>query len=89
MNAPLVFDLGAMDAAALDRMEILAGTLVERANKLSAAVRLLLDALVRGLLMDTRISFADPAELQPAGAQNGGTYRPRWRTLYHHDQRQY
>jgi site-specific recombinase len=55
VNSPLVFDLGAMDAA-LDRMEMLAGTLVERANRLSAAARLLLDTLVRGLLEDTRIS---------------------------------
>jgi site-specific recombinase len=55
VNAPLVFDLGAMDAA-LDRMEMLAATLVERTDELSAAVRLLLDTLVSGLLEDTRIS---------------------------------
>jgi site-specific recombinase len=55
VNAPLVFDLGAMDAA-LDRMEMLAATLVERTGKLSAAVRLLLNTLVQGLLEDTRIS---------------------------------
>ncbi len=55
VNSPLVFDLGAMDAA-LDRMEMLAATLVERTSKLSAAVRLLLNTLVRGLLEDTRIS---------------------------------
>ncbi len=55
VNAPLVFDLGAMDAA-LDRMEMLAATLVEGATKVAAAVRLLLDTLVRGLLEDTRIS---------------------------------
>jgi site-specific recombinase len=55
VNSPLVFDLSAMDAA-LDRMEMLAATLVERASKLSAAVRLLLNTLVFGLLEDTRIS---------------------------------
>src|SRR3984957_6603732 len=55
VNSPLVFDLGAMDAA-LDRMEMLAATLVERTTKVSVAARLLLDTLVRGLLEDTRIS---------------------------------
>ncbi len=55
VNSPLVFDLGAMDAA-LDRMEMLAATMVERTTRLSAAVRLLLNTLVRGLLEDTRIS---------------------------------
>jgi site-specific recombinase len=55
VNSPLVFDLGAMDAA-LDRMEMLAATLVERTGKVSVAVRLLLNTLVRGLLEDTRIS---------------------------------
>jgi site-specific recombinase len=55
VNAPLVFDLGAMDAA-LDRMEMLAATLVEHPSEGSSAVRLLLDTLVRGLLEDTRIS---------------------------------
>jgi site-specific recombinase len=55
VNAPLVFDLSAMDAA-LDRMELLAATLVERTSRLSVAVRQLLNTLVRGLLEDTRIS---------------------------------
>jgi site-specific recombinase len=55
VNSPLVFDLGAMDAA-LDRMEMLAATLVERTTRLSAAVRLLLNTLLSGLLEDTRIS---------------------------------
>jgi site-specific recombinase len=55
VNSPLVFDLGAMDVA-LDRMEMLAATLVERGSRLAAAVRLLLDTLLRGLLEDTRIS---------------------------------
>jgi site-specific recombinase len=55
VNSPLVFDLSAMDAA-LDRMELLAATLVERTGRLSAAVRQLLNTLVRGLLEDTRIS---------------------------------
>jgi site-specific recombinase len=55
VNAPLVFDLGAMDAA-LDRMEMLTATLVEHPSKASASVRLLLDTLVRGSLEDTRIS---------------------------------
>jgi site-specific recombinase len=55
VNAPLVFDLSAMDTA-LDRMEMLAGTLVESSGKVLAAVRLLLDTLVHGLREDTRIS---------------------------------
>ena len=55
VNSPLVFDLSAMDAA-LDRMELLAATLVERTSRLSIAVRQLLNTLVRGLLEDTRIS---------------------------------
>jgi site-specific recombinase len=54
-NSPLVFDLGAMDAA-LDRMELLAGTLEEDAVKTPAAVRQLLNTLVRGQLEDSRIS---------------------------------
>jgi site-specific recombinase len=54
-NSPLVFDLGAMDAA-LDRMELLAGTLEEDAIKTPAAVRQLLNTLVRGQLEDSRIS---------------------------------
>ena len=49
VNAPLVFDLSAMDTA-LDRMEMLAATLVERGGKVTAAVRLLLNTLVHGLL---------------------------------------
>ena len=81
VNAPLVFDLSAMDAA-LDRMEMLAATLVERSGKVSAAVRLLLNTLVHGLLEDIAYLLAGAAEFQPAGAQDGGTYRPRWRTLY-------
>jgi site-specific recombinase len=55
VNSPLVFDLGAMDAA-LDRMEMLAATLVERTTRLSVAARLLLNTLLCGLLEDTRIS---------------------------------
>jgi site-specific recombinase len=54
-NTPLVFDLGAMDAL-LDRMEMLAATLVERPGKLSAAAHRLLGTLVSGLREDTRIS---------------------------------
>ncbi len=46
VNSPLVFDLSAMDAA-LDRMEMLAATLVERTGRLSAAVRQLLNTLAR------------------------------------------
>jgi site-specific recombinase len=55
VNSPLVFDLGAMDVA-LDRMEMLAATLLEHTKNVSSAVRLLLNTLVRGLLEDTRIS---------------------------------
>jgi site-specific recombinase len=54
-NSPLVFDLGSMDAA-LDRMELLAGTLEEDAVKTPAAVRRLLNTLVRGQLEDSRVS---------------------------------
>jgi site-specific recombinase len=54
-NTPLVFDLGAMDAL-LDRMEMLAATLVARTGKLSAAAHRLLSTLVSGLREDTRIS---------------------------------
>ena len=54
-NSPLVFDLGAMDAA-LDRMELLAASLVERGSQGSAALRPLLNTLVRGSLEDTRVS---------------------------------
>ena len=55
VNAPLVFDLSAMDTA-LDRMEMLSATLVERGSKVTAAVRLLLNTLVHGLREDIRIS---------------------------------
>jgi site-specific recombinase len=55
VNAPLVFDLSAMDTA-LDRMEMLAATLVERGGKALAAARLLLNTLVHGLREDIRIS---------------------------------
>jgi site-specific recombinase len=54
-NSPLVFDLGAMDAA-LDRMELLAATMVEHTAPDLIAVRRLLNTLVSGLLEDTRIS---------------------------------
>jgi site-specific recombinase len=54
-NSPLVFDLGAMDAA-LDRMELLAAMLAGHATEVWAAVQRLLNTLVRGLLEDTRIS---------------------------------
>jgi site-specific recombinase len=54
-NSPLVFDLGAMDAA-LDRMELLAGTLEEDAAKTPSAVRQLLNTLVRAQLQDSRVS---------------------------------
>ena len=54
-NSPLVFDLGAMDTA-LDRMELLAANLVEHPTEDWAAVRRLLNTLIRGLLEDTRIS---------------------------------
>ena len=55
VNAPLVFDLSAMDTA-LDRMEMLAATLVESSGKVLAAVCLLLNTLVYGLREDIRIS---------------------------------
>ena len=81
VNSPLVFDLSAMDAA-LDRMEMLAATLVERTG----------EAFCRGAPVAEYAGarpargyahlLADPAELQPAGAQDRGTYRPRRRTLY-------
>jgi site-specific recombinase len=54
-NAPLVFDLGAMEAA-LDRMELLAATMVEHANGDVASVQRLLNTLIGGLLEDTRVS---------------------------------
>ncbi len=55
VNAPLVFDLSAMDTA-LDRMEMLAATLVASSGKVLAAVRSLLNTLVHGLREDMRIS---------------------------------
>lgn len=55
VSTALVFDLSTMDVA-LDRMEMLAATLVERAAKPSMAARQLLNTLVCGLLEDTRIS---------------------------------
>jgi site-specific recombinase len=55
VNAPLVFDLSAMDTA-LDRMEMVAATLVASSGKVLAAVRLLLNTLVHGLREDIRIS---------------------------------
>ncbi len=55
VNSPLVFDLSAMDAA-LDRMEMLAATLVDRRNEVTAAVRRLLQTLLYGLREDMRIS---------------------------------
>lgn len=54
-NSPLVFDLGAMDTA-LDRMELLAATLVEHPAEDWTAVRRLLETLIQGLLEDTHIS---------------------------------
>ena len=54
-NSFLVFDLGSMDAA-LDRMELLAGTLEEDAVKTPAAVRRLLNTLVQGQLEDSRVT---------------------------------
>ena len=55
VNAPLVFDLSAMDAA-LDRMEMLAATLVERRSEVPAVARRLLCTLLYGLREDVRIS---------------------------------
>ncbi|HET6219407.1 MAG TPA: hypothetical protein VFE27_20460 [Acidobacteriaceae bacterium] len=55
VNAPLVFDLSAMDAA-LDRMEMLAATLADRRNEVTPAVRRLLQTLLYGLREDMRIS---------------------------------
>jgi site-specific recombinase len=55
VSTALVFDLSTMDAA-LDRMEMLAATLVEHTSKPSLAARQLLNTLVCGLLEDTRIS---------------------------------
>jgi site-specific recombinase len=55
VSTALVFDLSAMDAS-LDRMEMLAATMVEHTQKPSVAARLLLNSLVSGLQEDTRIS---------------------------------
>jgi len=55
VSTALVFDLSTMDAA-LNRMELLAATLVDATNKPSVAARQLLNTLVCGLLGDTRIS---------------------------------
>lgn len=65
VSTTLVFDITSMEAA-LDRMEMLAATLVEHADKTqpekagaakpSFAARQLLNTLVSGLLEDTRIS---------------------------------
>jgi site-specific recombinase len=54
VSTALVFDLSAMDAS-LDRMEMIAATLVEHTRKPSVAAHLLLDTLVCGLREDTRI----------------------------------
>jgi site-specific recombinase len=55
-NSPLVFDLGAMDRA-LDRMELLASTLIKPADQDGwNAIRRLLDTLIQGLLEDKRVS---------------------------------
>ena len=54
-NTPLVFDLGAMETG-LDRMEMLAATLVGRGTELLTAVQRLLEALACGLQDDIRIS---------------------------------
>jgi site-specific recombinase len=54
VSTALVFDLGAMDAS-LDRMEMIAATLVEHTRKPSVTARLLLNTLVCGLREDTRI----------------------------------
>jgi site-specific recombinase len=55
VSTAMVFDLSSMDAA-LDRMEMLAATLVECAGKRSVAARQLLNTLVRALLEDTRVT---------------------------------
>ena len=81
MSTALVFDLSTMDAA-LNRMELLAATLVDATEKPSVAARQLLNTLVCGLLEDTRISGTGPPEPQPAGPQNRRTHRPRRRTLH-------
>jgi site-specific recombinase len=55
VSTAMVFDLSSMDAA-LDRMELLAATLVDSPERSPAAVRRLLDTLVRAVLEDTRVS---------------------------------
>jgi site-specific recombinase len=55
VSVAMVFDLSSMDAA-LDRMEMLAATLVESAGKPSVAARQLLNTLVCALLEDTRVT---------------------------------
>jgi site-specific recombinase len=55
VSTALVFDLSAMDVS-LDRMEMIAATMVEHAHKPSVAARLLLNSLVCGLPEDTRIT---------------------------------
>ncbi len=55
VSTALVFDLSAIDAS-LDRMEMIAATMVEHTQKPSAAARLLLNSLVCGLPEDTRIT---------------------------------
>src|SRR5271170_4633484 len=55
VSTALVFDLSTMDAA-LNRMELLAATLVDSTDKPSVAARQLVNTLVCGLLEDTRIS---------------------------------
>jgi site-specific recombinase len=55
VSTAMVFDLSSMDAA-LDRMEMLAATLVESAGKPTVAARQLLNTLVCALLEDTRVT---------------------------------
>jgi len=55
VSTALVFDLSAIDAS-LDRMELLAATLMEHTHKLSVAARMLLNTLVCGLAEDTHVT---------------------------------
>jgi len=55
VSTGLMFDITGMEAA-LDRMELLAATLVEHAPEVSVPARALLNALAAGRLEDTRIS---------------------------------
>ncbi len=55
VSTALMFDITSMEAT-LDRMEMLAATLVEHTEKPSFVARQLLNTLVSGLLQDTRIS---------------------------------